>query len=141
MVCKCSCMTFRYGVMNDEERKKTKLIFMRSDFLTQTKVSGTFRVVLHLDSKVLLVYKLFALLLTRLGSRAPIPYVQDAILNLHHPYCTYVHVHVRTCSSCDNFAVVWGGNGIVVLVCLCMSSFFFFLSFSCALWCSIYSCR
>ena len=41
---------------------------------------------LCLDSKVLLVYRLFALLLARLGTRAPIPYVQDAILNLRHPY-------------------------------------------------------
>ena len=41
---------------------------------------------MYLDGKVLLVYGLFALLLARLGVRAPIPYVQDAILNLHHPY-------------------------------------------------------
>ena len=40
---------------------------------------------LYLDSEVLLVYRLFALLLARLGARAPIPYVQDAILNLRHP--------------------------------------------------------
>ena len=45
-------------------------------------VSWTLRVVLHLDSEVLLVYGLFTLLLARLGVRAPIPYVQDAILNL-----------------------------------------------------------
>ena len=59
---------------------------MRFDFPTLSKVSGTLRVVLHLDSEVLLVYGLFALLLARLGVCAPIPYVQDAILNLHHPY-------------------------------------------------------
>ena len=59
---------------------------MRSDFLTQMKVSKILRVVLHLDSEVLLVYRLFALLLARLGMRAPIPYVQDTILNLRHPY-------------------------------------------------------
>ena len=35
---------------------------------------------------MLLVYGLFALLLARLGAHAPIPYVQDAILNLRHPY-------------------------------------------------------
>ena len=78
-------MSFRYGVMNDEERRKkerTKSIFKRFNFLTLSKVSWTLIVVLHLDSKVLLVYGLFALLLTRLGMRAPIPYVQDAILNL-----------------------------------------------------------
>ena len=83
--------------MNDEEerkkeRKRTKSIFMRFDFPTLLKVSGTLRVVLHLDSKVLLVYGLFALLLARLGVHAPIPYVQDAILNLHHPYIV-VEVH------------------------------------------------
>ena len=80
--------------MNDEERKKernkerkrTKSIFMRSDFSTLAKVSRTLRVLLYLDSKVLLVYRLFALLLTRLGAHTPIPYVQDAILNLRHPY-------------------------------------------------------
>ena len=59
---------------------------MRFDFPTLSKVSGTLRVLLHLYSEVLLVYRLFALLLARLGARAPIPYVQDAILNLRHPY-------------------------------------------------------
>ena len=59
---------------------------MRSDFPTQTKVSGTLRVVLHLDSYFLKAYRLFVLLLVRLGGRAPIPYVQDAIFNLRHPY-------------------------------------------------------
>ena len=60
----------------------------RSDYLTQTKVSRTLQIVLYLDSEVPLVYRLFALLLTHLrtGVRVPIPYVQDAILNLHHPY-------------------------------------------------------
>ena len=57
---------------------------MKSNF-TQMKVSGTSWVVLHLDSEVLLVYRLFALLIACLGVRSPIPYVQDAILNLHHP--------------------------------------------------------
>ena len=50
---------------------------MRSDFLTQMKVSGTLRVVLHFDGEVLLVYRLFTVLLARLGMHAPIPYVQD----------------------------------------------------------------
>ena len=35
---------------------------------------------------MLLVYGLFALLLACLAVRAPIPYVQDTILNLLHPY-------------------------------------------------------
>ena len=35
---------------------------------------------------MLLVYGLFALLLVHLGVCAPIPYVQDAILNLRHLY-------------------------------------------------------
>ena len=56
---------------------------MRSDFPTQTKVSGTLWAVLNLDSDLLLAYRLFVLLLARLG---PILYVQDAILNLRHPY-------------------------------------------------------
>ena len=55
-------------------------------FPTLSKVSGTLRVLLHLYSEVLLVYRLFALLLACLGVRAPIPYVQDTILNLRHPY-------------------------------------------------------
>ena len=59
---------------------------MRFDFSTLSKVNGTLRVVLHLDSDVLLVNKLYALLLVRLGACTPIPYVQDTILNLHHPY-------------------------------------------------------
>ena len=58
-----------------KERKRTKSIFTRSDFSTLSKVSGTLRVLLYLDSEVLLVYRLFALLLARLGARAPIPYV------------------------------------------------------------------
>ena len=74
----------------ERKKKKNKIdpnaICMRSDFSTLLKVSGTLRVLLYLDSEVLLVYRLFALLLARLGARAPIPYVQDAILNLRHPY-------------------------------------------------------
>ena len=110
-------MSFRYGVMNDEERKKEKeqklidrnrylrgSIFQRFDFPTLSKVSGTFQVVLHLDSEVLLVYGLFALLLTRLGVRAPIPYVQDAILNRHfdlrHPYIVVATATTDDCKLC-----------------------------------------
>ena len=44
---------------------------MRFDFPTLSKVSGTLQVLLDLDSKVLLVHRLFALLLARLGRRAP----------------------------------------------------------------------
>ena len=46
---------------------------MRFDFPTLLKVSGTLRVVLYLDSEVLLVHRLFALLLVHLGMCAPIP--------------------------------------------------------------------
>ena len=64
--------------MNDEERKKKerrkkknkidpKSMCMRFDFLTLSKFTGTLQVVLYLDSEVLLVYRLFALLLARLG--------------------------------------------------------------------------
>ena len=62
-----------------EERRKKKnkinprSMCMRSDFPTLSKFSGTLRVLLYLDSEVLLVYRLFALLLARLGARAPIP--------------------------------------------------------------------
>ena len=66
---------------------------MRSNFSTLLKVSGILQVLLYLD-KVLLVYRFFALLLARLGARAPIPYVQDAILNLHHP-----HIVVATATT------------------------------------------
>ena len=51
--------------------------------------------VLHLDSEVLLVYRLFALFLAHLGVHAPTPDVQDAILNLRHPYIVVV---VCTCT-------------------------------------------
>ena len=64
-------------MMKKEERKKkkTKSICTGFDFPTLLKVSGTLRVVLHLDREVLLVYGLFALFLARLGVCAPIPYV------------------------------------------------------------------
>ena len=74
--------------MLKKERKNKidpKSIRMRFNFLTLLKCSGTSQVVLYLNGEVLLVYRLFALLLTRLGVCALIPYVQDAILNLRHP--------------------------------------------------------
>lgn len=48
---------------------------------SQMKVSRTLQVVIYLNLKVLLVYKLFALLLAHLDVYAPITYVQDDILN------------------------------------------------------------
>ena len=63
-----------------KERKKERKIFTRSNFTTQTKVSRTLQVVLYLDSEVLLVYKLFALLLACLSAHTPIAYVQDTIV-------------------------------------------------------------
>ena len=97
----------------EERKKKNKInpnaICMRFDFLTLSKVSGTLRVLLYLDSEVLLVHRLFALLLARLGARAPIPYVQDAILNLHHPY-----IVVATATT-DNFVKIH----MYVATCLC----------------------
>ena len=77
---------------------------MRFDFPTLSKVSGTLRVVLHLDSEVLLVY------LARLGVRAPIPYVQDAILNLRHPYiviATAMTDYVAQLSLSQTMAFNW----------------------------------
>ena len=60
-----------------ERKKKNKIdlrsMCMRSDFPTLSKFSGTLRVLLYLDSEVLLVYRLFALLLARLGARALYP--------------------------------------------------------------------
>ena len=83
-------MPFGCGVMiNEEKRKKERkknIINIYEVRFTQTKVSGTLRIVLYFDSKVLLVYRLFALLLARLGVCVHIPYVQDAILNLCHSY-------------------------------------------------------
>ena len=70
----------------EEEERRTKSIFLRSDFATLTKVSETLRVVLHLNSEGLLVHKLRTGLHERFRVTAPIPYVQDAILNLHHSY-------------------------------------------------------
>ena len=84
--------------MNDEERRRKKerkkekeqnrpdIDVYEVRFSDSVEFSGTLRVLLYLDSEVLLVYRLFALLLARLGARAPIPYVQDAILNLRHHY-------------------------------------------------------
>ena len=54
---------------------------------------------------MLLVYGLFALLLARLGTRAPIPYVQDAILNLRHPYI--VVATATTDSLCKLIKFCW----------------------------------
>ena len=65
--------------MNDEEikkkerKKRSKSIFMRFDFLTLSKVSETMRVLLHLDSEMLLVYGLSVFLLARLGVRSLYP--------------------------------------------------------------------
>ena len=64
-------------MMRKERKKKKnkinpKSICMRFDFPTLSKVSGTLRVLLYLDSEVLLVYGLFALLLAHLGACAPI---------------------------------------------------------------------
>ena len=77
----------------EEERKKerkkerrTKSIFLRSDFATSTKVSETLRIVLHLNSEGLLVPTLKTGLGVRFRAAAPIPYVQDAILNIGHSY-------------------------------------------------------
>ena len=46
-------MPFRYGVMNDEEKRKRKkeMDIYEVRFPTQTKVIGTLQVVLHLDSE------------------------------------------------------------------------------------------
>ena len=85
-------MPFRFGVMADEERRKKKnkigsfAIFSFANFLTSTKASKISRVVLHLDSEGLLVYVLKTGLLKRFRVSAPIPYVQDAILNIAHSY-------------------------------------------------------
>ena len=49
--------------MKKEERKRTKWIFTRSDGVSfPDSDEGTLRVVIHLNSEVLLVYGLFALL-------------------------------------------------------------------------------
>ena len=68
--------------MMRKKKKKYKIDrnqYLRGSIFRLSKVSETLRVVLHLDREVLLVHGLFALLLARLGMRAPIPYVQDAI--------------------------------------------------------------
>ena len=67
----------------EKEQNRSKSILKRFNFQTLPKVIGTLQVVLHLDSDVLLVYGLFALLLARLGVHTPMPYVQDAMC---HPY-------------------------------------------------------
>ena len=70
----------------EEEERRTKSIFLRSDFATFIKVIETLRVVLHLNSEGLLVHQLRIGLRERFRVTAPIPYVQDAILNLRHSY-------------------------------------------------------
>ena len=49
----------------ERRKKKNKIdpnaICVRSDFSTLSKVSGTLRVLLYLDSEVLLIYRLFVL--------------------------------------------------------------------------------
>ena len=42
------------------------------------------------------------MLLARLGARAPIPYVQDAILNLRHPY-----IVVATATTDDSIHLMY----------------------------------
>ena len=71
-----------------KERRTTKSIFLRSDFATFIKVIETLRVVLHLNSEGLLhvVHQLRIGLHERFRVTTPIPYVQDAILNLRHSY-------------------------------------------------------
>ena len=87
--------------MKKEERRKKKNKIDPNALSTRSKVSGTLQVVLlYLDSEVLLVYRLFALLLTHLGGHAPIPYVQDAILNLRHPYIVVAVIHACSDVSC-----------------------------------------
>ena len=70
----------------DEERRWTKSIFLQFDFATSTKVSESLRVVLHLNSEGFLVPRLKTGLRERFRAAAPIPYVQDAILNIGHSY-------------------------------------------------------
>ena len=69
---------------------------MRSDFQTLTKVSEILQVLLHLVSDLLLAHRLIVLLLAHLGRDAPIPYVQDTILNLRHPYIVVAIVTTDT---------------------------------------------
>ena len=59
---------------------------MRSDFSTLMQVSEPLGVVLHLNSEGLLVPKLKTWLRKRFRGGAPIPNVQDAILNIAHSY-------------------------------------------------------
>ena len=76
-------------MMKNEERKRTKSTFTTQyevRFPDSDKGQQDFASILLLDNEVLLVYILFALLLARLGVRAPISYVQDAILNLRDLY-------------------------------------------------------
>ena len=67
-------------------KKRTKSIFLRTDFSTPTKVSEPLRVVLHFNSEGLLVHKLRTGLREHFRASAPIPNVQDAILNIGHSY-------------------------------------------------------
>ena len=56
---------------------------MTFDFPTLSKVSATLQVLLYLDSEVLLVYRLFALLLTILNLRHPYIVVATATTDIH----------------------------------------------------------
>ena len=58
--------------MKKKEEERTKLIFLRFDFATLTKVSKTLRVVLHLNSIGLLVHKLSSRLNEHFRVTAPI---------------------------------------------------------------------
>ena len=76
-----------------KKKERTKLIFLRFDFATLTKVSKTLQVVLHLNSEGLLVHQLRTRLRERFRMTAPIPHVQDAILNLRHSYLQSATAH------------------------------------------------
>ena len=101
------CSFFARAGGEEEERRRTKAIFLRPDFATPTKVSETLRVFLHLDSEYLLVHSLRTGLRERFRAGAPIPYVQDAILNRRHPYIVIATAITDNGAHAKRFSIVY----------------------------------
>ena len=79
-------IVFELCVREKKEGRRRKLKFPHSVFLTLRKVSWTVCVHFAREQQSISVCKCYALLSCGFRGAAPIPYVQDSILNLAHCY-------------------------------------------------------
>ena len=68
------------------EKNEQNQNFPIAFFSTVRRVNGTLRVYFTLEQLKLFIYNSFASLYCGYLGAAPIPYVQDTVLNLHNPY-------------------------------------------------------